>query len=139
MAVADASIAASPKRYRRIGHTGITWGYSADVAPNAIRDVGELGYRGFESFGSVLETWDARGGLQAQLEAQQLPLISAYCPLNLTDPAKRSIIQFVKKLAASILKQAVGQKTCASPVQPMRSFLCGQSVGTSRKFPRCPH
>ena len=90
LAVADASIAASPKRYRRIGHTGITWGYSADVAPNAIRDVGELGYRGFESFGSVLETWDARGGLQAQLEAQQLPLISAYCPLNLTDPAKRS-------------------------------------------------
>jgi inosose dehydratase len=88
-AVADARNAPR-KRYRRIGHTGITWGYSADDAPNAIRDVGELGYRGFESFGSVLEAWEARGGLQAQLEAQQLPLIGAYCPMNLTDPAKRA-------------------------------------------------
>jgi inosose dehydratase len=82
--------AAAPRRYRRIGHTGITWGYSADDAPNAIRDVGELGFRGFESFGSVLEAWDERGGLGDLLEAQHLPLVGAYCPLNLTDPAQRS-------------------------------------------------
>lgn len=80
---------AHPPRLRKIGHTGITWGYSADDAPNAIRDVGELGYHGFESFGNVLEAWDERGGLQSALLAQQLPLIAAYCPMNLTDPAQR--------------------------------------------------
>jgi inosose dehydratase len=76
-------------RGRRIGHTGITWGYSADNAPDAIRDAGELGFHGFESFGGVLETWQARGGLGDLLKAQQLPLIGAYCPLVLTNPAQR--------------------------------------------------
>jgi inosose dehydratase len=94
LAVAPAAISAEKSiakpRLRKIGHTGITWGYSADDAPNAIRDVGELGYRGFESFGGVLEAWEAKGGLQQLLENQQLPLVSAYCPMNLTDPAKRS-------------------------------------------------
>lgn len=89
-AVADARNAVPRTRYRRIGYTGITWGYSPDDAPNAIRDVGELGFRGFESFGSVLEAWESHGGLHAQLEAQQLPLIGAYCPMNLTDPAQRA-------------------------------------------------
>lgn len=81
---------APPPRRRRIGHTGITWGYSPDNAPDAIRDVGGLGFHGFESFGSVLEAWQARGGLQQQLAAQRLPLIGAYCPLVLTDPAQRA-------------------------------------------------
>jgi inosose dehydratase len=77
-------------RYRRIGHTGITWGYAPEDAPNAIRDVGELGFHGFESFGSVLESWESRGGLKALLDAQRLPLVGAYCPMNLTDPAQRA-------------------------------------------------
>lgn len=90
LSVAHAAAPAAPSRLRLIGHTGITWGYSADNAPDAIRDVGELGFHGFESFGSVLQAWDARGGLQLRLQAQRLSLIGAYCPLNLTDPAKRT-------------------------------------------------
>lgn len=80
---------AAPARRRRIGHTGITWGYSPDNAPDAIRDVGTLGFHGFESFGSVLEAWQSRGGLAAQLETQRLPLVGAYCPLVLTEAARR--------------------------------------------------
>jgi len=83
------SLAAAP-RQRRVGHTGITWGYGADKAPQAIADAGKLGYQGFESFGSVLEHWDARGGLQAALHKARLPLIGAYLPLVLTDPLKRA-------------------------------------------------
>lgn len=89
LAAAAPVLCATPKRRRLIGHTGITWGYSADNAPDAIRDAGELGYHGFESFGSVLESWQARGGLAERLKAQQLPLIGAYCPLVLTNPAQR--------------------------------------------------
>jgi len=80
---------AAPVRRRLIGHTGITWGYSADNAPDAIRDVGALGFHGFESFGNVLEAWQSRGGLQAALDAAHLPLIGAYCPMLLVDPQKR--------------------------------------------------
>jgi len=87
---AGRAVSATPARYRRIGYTGITWGYSADDAPNAIRDVGELGFYGFESFGNVLESWEARGSLAEQFKASQLPLVAAYCPMNLTDPAQRA-------------------------------------------------
>jgi len=52
--------------------------------------VGELGYHGFESFGSVLDAWQERGGLQSALHAQELPLVAAYCPFDLGNPAKRS-------------------------------------------------
>ncbi len=53
--------------------------------------------------------------------------------------AARSPSHLVKKPATSMLNAAVGAKTWASPVQPMRSSRCGQSVGTSRKLPFCPH
>lgn len=90
LALGGCATAATATRRRQIGHTGITWGYSPDNAPAAIRDAGELGFHGFESFGSVLEAWQARGGLQDQLAAQRLPLIGAYCPMVLTDPAQRA-------------------------------------------------
>src|SRR5437773_7207065 len=50
-----------------------------------------------------------------------------------------SFTHLLKKLLTPKLKVAVLEKACASPVQPSRSSLCGQSVGTSRKFPLCPH
>ena len=52
--------------------------------------------------------------------------------------AATSFSHFVKKAATSMLKAAVAEKACASPVHPRRSSRCGQSVGTSRKFPFWP-
>lgn len=80
---------AVPARRLKIGHTGITWGYQPDDARQAIQDVASLGYHGYESFGNVLEAWEAKGGLGPVLQAAKLPLISAYCSFNLLDPAKR--------------------------------------------------
>jgi inosose dehydratase len=73
----------------KVGHTGITWGFKPTDAEQAIADVGRLGFAGYESFGNVLEYWDKQGGLKKLLDAAQVPLRSAYCPVNLTDPAKR--------------------------------------------------
>jgi len=78
---------AKPKRLKA-GHTGITWGFSPGDAEKAIADVASLGFQGYESFGNVLEAWEAKGGLDALLTAAKLPLRSAYCPINLTDPAR---------------------------------------------------
>ena len=80
---------AAPKRRLKIGHTGITWGFKPEDASNAIEDVGKLGYWGYESFGNVLEAWEPKGGLKPLLERNQLQLVSAYCPVNLLDPAKK--------------------------------------------------
>jgi inosose dehydratase len=80
--------AQKPKRLKA-GHTGITWGFSPADAEKAIADVASLGFQGYESFGNVLEAWEAKGGLDKLLQAAKLPLQSAYCPVNLTDPARR--------------------------------------------------
>ena len=79
------------KRARRlkVGHTGITWGFKPTDAEGAIKDVAALGYYGYESFGNVLEYWEQQGGFDAKLKAVNLPLQSAYCPINLTDASKR--------------------------------------------------
>ena len=82
------SLGAQKTRRLKVGHTGITWGFKPTDAEEAIEDVGSLGFHGYESFGNVLEAWDTKGGLDKLLEAAQVPLRSAYCPVNLTDPAK---------------------------------------------------
>src|SRR5690349_7151478 len=90
VAIAGAAVpamAAQKTRRLKVGHTGITWGFSPADAEGAIKDVGSLGYHGYESFGNVLEAWEPKGGLDKLLDAVRLPLRSAYCPVNLTDPA----------------------------------------------------
>lgn len=88
-AAVELQSAAAPTRRLQIGHTGITWGFKPEDAEQAIKDVASLRYAGFESFGNVLEAWEAKGGLNRILDSVKLPLISAYCGINLTDPAKR--------------------------------------------------
>jgi len=86
-AIPAAAGAQKPKRLKP-GHTGITWGFSPADAEKAIADTASLGFQGYESFGNVLEAWEAKGGLDKLLTAAKLPLRSAYCPVNLTDPAR---------------------------------------------------
>jgi inosose dehydratase len=80
--------AAQRVRNIRIGHTGITW--PNNQIDQAIRDIAGLGFHGLETFGNVLETWESKGGLGPVLEQNKLPLLSAYCTANLTEPARRN-------------------------------------------------
>lgn len=82
------ALRAQQSRRLKVGHTGITWHYKPTDAPNAIKDCGSLGYWGFESFGSILEWWEPKGGLQHLLQQYNIPLRSAYCPFNMLDPSK---------------------------------------------------
>ncbi|MEO8483445.1 MAG: sugar phosphate isomerase/epimerase [Acidobacteriota bacterium] len=102
-------------RRQKIGHTGITWGFAPKDAEQAIKDVASLGYYGYESFGNVLESWEATGGLNVLLDAQHLPLRSAYCPLNLTDTTKRT--DEVAKLVrwAKLIKKCGGSVAVLGP------------------------
>lgn len=86
----ETSMGATAQRRLLVGHTGITWGFSADNAQTAIQDVGSLAYHSFESFGNVLEQWEPRGGLGQVLQANNLALRAAYCPVNLTNASVRA-------------------------------------------------
>jgi inosose dehydratase len=104
------SLWAQSGRKLKVGHTGITWGFAPTDAEGAIKDVASLGYHGFESFGGVLENWEQKGGLNQVLTAANLPLRSAYCPVNLTDATRRAaevekIVrwgQLIKKCGGSV-------------------------------------
>ncbi len=95
---------AADKRTLHIGHTGLTWiplgaapGGPPPINPMvdpqyveaAIRDISALGFYGIELFGNQLEAMESRGGVGELLKKHNLPLISAYCGANLSDPAQR--------------------------------------------------
>ena len=87
--VMPSTLCAAPRQRKiHIGHTGITW-KNSDVE-QAIQTVASLGFYGFETFGDVLNNWQEKGSLAPVLETNKIPLISAYCTVNLTDATKRS-------------------------------------------------
>lgn len=117
---ASRSGAQQPARRLRIGHTGITWGYQPNDAARAIPDVASLGYYGYETFGEVLDAWEAKGGLKQVLDENHLPLISAYCGVNLTDASKRA--DEVTKIVrwAGLIRKAGGVTAVIGPNQVRR-------------------
>jgi inosose dehydratase len=126
---------AAPKLTLHVGHTGLTWiplGPSAGPPPAinpppinpmvdpqyveaAIRDVAALGFYGIELFGNQIEAMEAQGGVGALLEKHNLPLISAYCSTNLSDPAVRKDA-IAKTLGwAKLLKKYHGKVVVVGP------------------------
>jgi inosose dehydratase len=82
------SALAERERKIYVGHTGITWPNAE--ADQAIRDIGKLGFYGYETFGEVLARKDTEGDLAELLESNHVSLISGYCTITLTDTSKRA-------------------------------------------------
>jgi len=105
---------AAKKRNIHIGHTGITWP-NRDITV-AITDVSNEGFYGFETFSDVYEKWEEQpGGLGAVLKDHNLPLISAYCGMNLMDPAKRKDEVAKAVRWANLIKKYGGKVTVIGP------------------------
>jgi len=104
----------------RVGHTGITWGYGLEQAEVAVKDVAELGYCAYETFGSVLEQYEQEqpGGFGAVLERYGIPLSAAYCPTRFYDPADAAPdidnvtrwMRLAHKLGGSTIVLATGKR-----------------------------
>jgi inosose dehydratase len=121
---------AAPRLSLHVGHTGLTWiplGGPPRAAPAlnpmvdpqyveaAIRDISALGFYGIELFGNQIEAMEAQGGLGALLTRHNLPLISAYCTANLSDPAARKE-SIAKTLAwAELVKKYNGKIVVVGP------------------------
>src|SRR5262249_5855649 len=99
----------------KVGHTGTTWGYAPSTVEAAIRDLGSLGFHGFESFGAVLEWWEARGGIGQLLERAGLPLRSAYCPFDLTRASARCDEVRKARRWGGLIKKYVGSIAVIAP------------------------
>ena len=124
-----------PPRNMKIGHTGITWPRGeGGPADQAIKDVGSLGYWGFETFGETLDAYETQGGIARVLEANNnLSLISGYCSIDFVDPAKRK--QGVDKMAAwgRIIRKNGGKVAVLGP-NSRRPY-----AGSDGEFPFAEH
>ena len=108
-----------PAKQLRIGCTALVWNAGPRTPENlepAVRDMSELGYKGFETFGEVIEDWDKKGTLEKLIAQYRIPLISAYSTLDVINPAARQdeiarIVRWgtiLKKHGASFMVIAVG-------------------------------
>jgi inosose dehydratase len=82
----------STAKQLRIGCTALVWNVvprSPEPLETAVRDMSELGYKGFETFGEVIEDWDKKGTLEKLIAQHRIPLISAYSTLDVINPAAR--------------------------------------------------
>lgn len=120
----------------QIGHTGLTWiPLGPPVGPRpainpmqdpqyveaAIRDISSLGFYGIELFGNQIEAMEEHGGVGTLLEKYNLPLISAYCGTNLSDPARRKD-SIAKTLSwANLVKKYKGRVIVVGPNSVRRS------------------
>ncbi len=109
----------SAAKQLRIGCTALVWNSLPRTPENleaAVKDMSELGYKGFETFGEVIEDWDNKGTLEKLIAQHRIPLISAYSTLNVIDPAARKdeiarIVRWgriLKKHGAGFMVIAVG-------------------------------
>jgi inosose dehydratase len=109
----------SPAKQLRIGCTALVWNSvprSPENLEPAVKDMAELGYKGFETFGEVIEDWDNKGTLEKLIAQHRIPLISAYSTLDVINPAARKdeiarIVRWgriLKKHGASFMVIAVG-------------------------------
>ena len=106
MAVASGALApqdmwAAQARKLKIGITGLIFRATPGEPQNleqALKDMSELGYHSFETWGSVLEHHDKAGTLGAMIQKYGIPLRSAFMGVNVHDPSmlKESVAQVVR-------------------------------------------
>jgi len=107
-AAAVPSWAWAQTRKLKIGCTTLIWGGLPRTPENlqpALKDMSDLGFWGFETFGSILEDWDKKGALAPLLEKYPIPLTSGYTTVNVTEPsARKEQIEMLQRYAKLVKK-----------------------------------
>jgi inosose dehydratase len=86
------ALGATQPRNLKIGCTSLVWGAlprSPENLEPALKDMAALGFHKFETFAAILEDWDKKGALADLLARNPIPVVSAYAPMQVIDPAVR--------------------------------------------------
>ena len=90
-----------------VGATFILWGYGANALEPSLKDMSQLGFHAFETFGNVIQEWeDKRGGFKNLVDKYGVPIISAFCGTDVLNPSKRKedlekLVRWCKLLKAN--------------------------------------
>ncbi|MEI9946270.1 MAG: sugar phosphate isomerase/epimerase [Chitinophagaceae bacterium] len=105
------------KKKSAIGSTFILWGYGVNNLEPALKDISQLGFHAFETFGDVIEQWEKnKGGFQELISKYNLPLVSAFCGTDVLDPAKTKsevekldrLCKITKKMGGKVIEYCAG-------------------------------
>jgi inosose dehydratase len=113
-----AALGGAQPRNLKIGCTTLVWGAlprSPENLEPAVKDMSALGFHKFETFTAILEDWDKKGTLADLLGRYPIPLVSAYAPMQVLDPAVRK--DELAKLVrwATVLKKYGGRFVVLAP------------------------
>ena len=152
-ATAIAPLGAQPQRRLNVGHTGITWGFKPTDARMRSRTWRPSASTATSRSATCSRRGRSDGGLKRSCSTRGLPLHSAYCPVNLTDPAKRR--DEIDKLVrwGQLIRSAGGigrgarpqqrqaRRVSSSPItrrtSSRRSTTCARRSPTSASSARC--
>ena len=97
-----------PTRNLKIGYSTLAWNVSTSNPANfenALKDISDLGFWGFETVSPILETYDANGVLSQLMAKYKIPLKAGYIAVNVTDPSvRKENIEKVVRVGKIILK-----------------------------------
>ncbi len=97
-----------PTRNLKIGYSTLAWDVSTqDPAnfENALHDISNLGFWGFETVSPILEAYDVDGVLTRLMGKYKIPLKAGYIAVNVTDTSlRKENIEKVVRVGKIILK-----------------------------------
>ena len=102
-----------PKKVR-IGVSTLAWNVSTasvDTFEQALKDISELGYSGYETVSPILETYDANGMLPKLMDKYHISLKAGYLGTNVTDVSQRKD-QVAKAITVAKLIKKYGGTYC---------------------------
>jgi inosose dehydratase len=130
-AVALPVLRAQPAKKVKIGVSTLAWNVNpnaTDTFEQALKDISELGYSGFETVSPMIEALDANGVMSRLMEKYHIGMKAGYLGTNVTDPALRkdnvakaiSVGKLIKKYGGTYCVIAVNGRRASGrgPAQP---------------------
>ena len=107
----------------KIGVSTLAWNVSPNSTDNfeqALKDISELGYSGFETVSPMIEALDANGAMSRLMDKYHISLKAGYLGTNVTDPALRKE-NVAKAISVGKLIKKYGGTYCVIAVNGRRA------------------
>jgi len=107
----------------KIGVSTLAWNVSPNSTDNfeqALKDISELGYSGFETVSPMIEAFDANGAMTRLMDKYHISLKAGYLGTNVTDPALRKE-NVAKAISVGKLIKKYGGTYCVIAVNGRRA------------------
>lgn len=107
----------------KIGVSTLAWNVSPNSTDNfeeALKDISELGYPGFETVSPMIEALDANGAMRRLMDKYRISMKAGYLGTNVTDPAVRKE-NVAKAISVGKLIKKYGGTYCVIAVNGRRT------------------